>query len=441
MLELDEHRAEAGFVTRLEAFSDEIDAHVRRQSGEPEPERDGEQISTGFPQGRVFLPYFADHAWAHLGALRMAGYDVHLLPKPDEDTRRLGEELGSGRECHPFTLLAGDLARLIRDHGYREGDSYLFQGGTNACLFSQYADGLRHVKRRLGAPIRVDSPRAEELQAAIGVKGGVTLYRGMVAVELLLRQACRTRPYERVPGSTDAVYEDLLRELSVAVEHFEVMDFLPKALDRLRTVPTHGVPRKPIVGVAGDIYTRVNGFANGDLFHRLEALGCEVWPAPFSVDLFAFNQPRYARAAARRWDLKPMFQSAFLSTVREMEAWWQGLHWDLDERFTEPSAAKILELAAPYVGEEAESLVILNVAKMADFAERGADGVVNAICFGCMVGGISAALLQRMREDHGGIPMTTINYGGSGGSDGSARLEAFVHQVKRFHARRGQAAK
>jgi predicted CoA-substrate-specific enzyme activase len=437
MLELDEHRAEAGFVTRLEAFADEIDAHLRRgEEPEAEPALDREADSSGVPRGRVFLPYFADHAWAHAGVLRMAGYDVHLLPPPDEETRRMGEELGSGRECHPFTLLAGDLVRVVKEHDYRPGDSFLFQGGVNACLFSQYADGLRHVKRRLGADLRVDAPAPEELQAAIGVKGGVALYRGMMAVEMMLRQACRTRPYERVPGSTDAQYEDLLKELSVAVERFEVMDFLPKALDRLRTVPTHAIPRKPIVGVAGDIYTRVNGFANGDLFHRLEALGCEVWPAPFSVDIFAFNQPRFAMEAARRWDLKPMFQSVFLSTVREMEAWWQGLHWDLDERFTEPSAREVQELAAPYVGPEAESLVILNVAKMADFAKRGADGVVNAICFGCMVGGISASLLQRMRDDHDGIPMATINYGGGGGSDGSARLEAFAHQVKGFHARR-----
>ncbi len=437
MLELDEHRAEAGFVTRLEAFADEIDAHLRRgQDPDPEPAFDGEADSSGVPRGRVFMPYFADHAHAHAGVMRMAGYDVHLLPPPDEETRRMGEELGSGRECHPFTLLAGDLVRVVKEHGYRPGDSFLFQGGVNACLFSQYADGLRHVKRRLGADLRVDSPKPEELQAAIGVRGGIALYRGMMAVEILLRQACRTRPYERVPGSTDATYEDVLKELSVAVERFEVMDFLPAAVERLRKVPTHDMPRKPLVGVAGDIYTRVNGFANGDLFHRLEALGCEVWPAPFSVDLFAFNQPRFAMKAARRWELKPMFHTAFLTTVREMEEWWEGLHWSLDERFSEPSIKEVRELAAPYVGPESSSLVTLNVAKMADFAKRGADGVVNAICFGCMVGGISAALLQKMRDDYDGIPMATINYGGGGGSDGSARLEAFAHQVKRFKERR-----
>jgi len=413
---------------------------LRRTAGPgPKTELDGELPSDGVPKGRVFMPYFADHAWAHRGVMRRAGFDVELLPPPDEETRRMGEELGSGRECHPFTLLAGDLVRVVREGKFNPGDSFLFQGGVNACLFSQYADGLRHVQRRLGADLRVDSPKPEELQAAIGVTGGIALYRGMMAVEILLRQACRSRPYEREPGSVDALYGQLLRELSDAVEYFDVMDFLPAALERLRAVPLRDEPRRPLVGVAGDISTRVNGFANGDLFHRLEALGCEVWPAPFSVDLFAYNQPRFAIDAARRWELKTLFHRAFLMAVREMEEWWEGLHWPLDERFSEPTPKEAQALGAPYVSAEAESLVILNVAKMVDFAKRGADGVVNAICFGCMVGGISAALVQKIRDDHGGIPMATIAYGGTGGSDGSARLEAFAHQVRRFKERRDRS--
>ncbi|MFH1467125.1 MAG: acyl-CoA dehydratase activase [Pseudomonadota bacterium] len=441
-LELDEHRAEAGFVTRLEAFSDEIDAHIRRARRRPEPapvaRREPEPPNGG--RGRLLVPYFADHVWAYLGTLRRAGYDVELLPPPDEESRRMGEELGSGRECHPFTLLAGDLVRVIREKRYQPGDAYLFQGASNACLFSQYADGLRHVQRRLGAfDLRIDAPGPEQLQADIGISGGVTLYRGMMATEILMRQACRTRPYEVEPGSVDRLYAMVLRGLADATEHAEVLDYLPEALRLMRSVPVRDMPRKPLVGVAGDIYTRVNGFANGDLFHRLEALGCEVWPAPFSVDLFGFNLERFAREAARRWDLTTMFSRAFVAAVRDMEIRWESLHWPNDERFHEPSNQRVRELAAPYLGAEAGSLEILNIAKMADFAERGADGVLNAICFGCMVGGISAAILQKIRQDHGGLPMATIAYGGTGGSDGSARLEAFVHQVAAFHAKRQRA--
>ncbi len=438
-LELDEHRAEAGFVTRLEAFNDEIDAHLRRHRAQPRENEATRKTShkRRHMQGHLFLPYFADHAWSYMGVLKGAGYDVELLPIPDDETRRMGEELGTGRECHPFTLLAGDVAQIVKQRKYRPGDSLFFMGGANACLFSQYADGLRHVVRRLGArDLRIDSPDALEFQAAIGIKGGVTLYRGLLATEILLRQACRSRPYEATPGSVNRVYRSLLKELALAAEKHEVLDFLPPALERIQAVPLRDLEPRPLVGVAGDIYTRINDFANGALFRRLEDLGCEVWPAPFSVDIFDFNQERFTLEAARRWDFSRMFQHAFLVALKDAERWWEGVHWPQDERFREPSNREVRALAAPYLSPQAESIVVLNVAKMVDFARRGADGVLNAICFGCMVGGISAAMLRRIRQDHGGIPMDTIAYGGTGGTGGSARLEAFAHQVKRFHQRR-----
>ena len=47
---------------------------------------------------------------------------------------------------------------------------------------------------------------------------------------------------------------------------------------------------------------------------------------------------------------------------------------------------------------------MLNVAKMVDFARRGADGIVNAVCFNCMLGTVSIAVTGRIREDHEGVP-------------------------------------
>jgi len=47
--------------------------------------------------------------------------------------------------------------------------------------------------------------------------------------------------------------------------------------------------RRPLIGIAGDIYTRVHPVANHDLFLKLEGMGCEVWPSPFLVDSVDFG--------------------------------------------------------------------------------------------------------------------------------------------------------
>jgi predicted CoA-substrate-specific enzyme activase len=441
-LELDEHRGEAGFVTRLEAFSDEIDAHLREKKAAPAADRPlSEIVAPARPAretGRLVVPYFSDHAYAFVGALGRGDREVVLMPPPATESRLLGESLTSGRECHPFALLAGDLAHAVQTGLLRKGDSYFFPGGINACLFSQYPDGLRHALRRIGGDgIEIVTPDLDGMRDEMGYLTGVHLWEGVVTIDMLIRMCCEKRPYELNRGEVDAIHLLNLEELAAAVQVGEVLDFLPTAVNRMERIEQRQGPRRPRIGVAGDVYTRINPFASGDLFTRLENLGCEVWPAPFLVDNAAFNLTRRIRDAARRWDFQEFLSQGLLNTVKEFGSWRIGQTMpELADRYTEPEYDEVMELSAPYVGPGASPLVQLNLAKMVHFARNGASGILNAICFGCMVGGVSAAIVDRIRTDNGNIPMATLTFGGTEGADDNPRLEAFVHQAHRFHQRR-----
>ncbi len=52
--------------------------------------------------------------------------------------------------------------------------------------------------------------------------------------------------------------------------------------------------------------------------------------------------------------------------------------------------------------------------------------------FTCMPGTIAGAVLRRVREDHGDIPLLNIAYEGQGDSQTLTRLEAFMHQAKSY---------
>jgi hypothetical protein len=56
-----------------------------------------------------------------------------------------------------------------------------------------------------------------------------------------------------------------------------------------------------------------------------------------------------------------------------------------------------------------------------------------------MVGTISAAITRRIREDHDGIPLVTLVFGTTESDAQQTSLEAFVHQVRRFAARRSRS--
>ncbi len=103
----------------------------------------------------------------------------------------------------------------------------------------------------------------------------------------------------------------------------------------------------------------------------------------------------------------------------------------------EPGYLEMKRLTAPYMPNDSHPLLFINVAKVVDFARRGADGIINAICFNCMVGNASAAVNEKIRRDYGDLPIITAVY--SGGEDPSRRLalEAFANQVTARHDRRG----
>jgi predicted CoA-substrate-specific enzyme activase len=113
-LEFDEHRGEAGLITRLEAFADEISTHIAMGITHSATLK---QTHGSMPRPcgrRLFIPNFSEHAHIYAAVLRSAGLDAQVLPAPDAETLRMGEELSSGRECHPFSIILGDVPKSCK---------------------------------------------------------------------------------------------------------------------------------------------------------------------------------------------------------------------------------------------------------------------------------------------------------------------------------------
>ena len=439
-LEFDEHQAEAGLITRLEAFLDEV--RSARPSPvlivKPEDAVDRDEVHD-FRGRKVFIPYFADHAHAFSGAFRAIGVDAELLPPPDAETTALGEEHSSGKECHAFSFLAGDLIKLARSGRARDA-VYYFPGTAHACLLQQYGAAMNLILREQGlTDPRVVSPAFDFTSKALGLDGMKWLWRGMVAADLLVKESCHVRPYELEPGRTDGVHARNLADLESGLAGRDLAPALGRCVERLRAIPVRRESR-PLVGVAGDVYTRVNGFANNGLFHKLEAMGCEVWPAPFFVDEADFMVGEALEGARRELNLSHLAASTVLNLRKnyERDRVRRLLRFG-NVRFVEPGYEQALLNASPYLGPDNNSLVLLNVAKMVDYSKRGADGVLNIICFNCMLGTVAAALDERIRKDQKHIPLPTLVFSGMESVSERARLEAFVHQVKRFAGKRSGA--
>jgi predicted CoA-substrate-specific enzyme activase len=435
-LEFDEHRGEAGLITRLEAFLDEVNTFQCARISTRPPQAIEVRGASTRKGSTVFVPYFADHAYAFAGAFRLAGYKAEVLPPSDRETERMGHLFCSGKECHPYVLMAGDLISLAHSGKASHGDTFFFPSPFNfPCLLSQYRSGYLHILAELDKRhIHIRTMHSQDMRDFFGLAHCVLLWQALVAIDLLIKSACEKRPYELQQGETSRIHQENLRDIEEVLAGGRLVDAIDRCVQRLAAIAVSGKRTRPVVGVAGDVYTRTNAFANDNLFVRLEAMGCEVWPAPFIVDAFDFVVRKDLADSLARKRFSNVLGDGFVLLLKEFSRGpvrrkFMGLLRDLDE----PAYEEVLRQTTPYADPKANYIVLLNIAKMVDFARNGADGVINAMGLNCMVGTISAALLRTIRADHDNIPMANLVYGEGGGLARQARLEAFVHQSKAHH--------
>ncbi len=435
VLELDEHRGEAGLVTRIEAFLDQLET---ARDPLPVPGPDPLPAGSFLPAvpSAIRIPYFADQAYAYSGVLKFCGHEAQVLPLPGPATRALGEQYALGKECHAYAMLLGDLLRLGR--GPDGTDQVFFFPGTSLpCLLHEFGQGMQTLLGELGiGHLRVSAPTGPALAGTLGLKAMERFYTGLLAIEILDKAVCQIRPYELDPGATDVLHARNLERIEAAVAHGDVLAALDESLRLLSMIPRASDRERPVVGLVGDLYTRVNPVANQDLVRWLEAQGLEVWPSPFQIDLLDFDISRNLFHSLETLDLHNLLLHGKIALLRAIHLWRiRSVVGSRVARQAEPGYLETRRLASAYMPNEANELLFLHVAKTVDFARSGVDGIVNAICFGCMVGNAAAALTERIRRDFDNLPILTAVY--AGGDDPTRRmaLEAFVSQVRAHRQR------
>ena len=438
ILEFDEQRGEAGLLTRIEAFIDQLESakKLRRQVQEKRPFLSSVTLLPNV-KTLVCMPYWSDHVYAFAGLWEHKGYQVEILPTPDQDVRLLGERYTLGKECSPYAMMVGDLLQLHRRDKDRQM-IYHFPSVTFPCLLNQYGNSIQILIEEMGIRnIRVSSLTGTELTEAFGVDAMQRLYEGLMTIDVLVKAACETRPYEKEPGMTGTIYVQCLQMVRRAMVSGNLMQALDRSLRALATVPVDRSKPRPLVGVAGDLYTKVNDVANNNLFKWLEGQGLEVWPSPSQIDLLDCSISSGFLNSLAKLELEGILGAGNVALKAIISAWRvRRAAGSRIKRFREPNYLQIVRLAKPYMNNRKYELLLVNIAKIVDFIDRGAHGVINAICFNCMVGNASTAIIEKIRQDYRETPIITAVYSGGENSSRQIQLEAFVGQVKeRFNKR------
>ncbi|GBD97090.1 MAG TPA: CoA protein activase [Nitrospirae bacterium] len=444
-IEIDEHSADAGVITRCEAFLDSISS--RKDISVSNPEKPLPSImKKGTNNKIVYIPRMSDHAFGLAAAFKKCGLDAEVMNAPDTETVKIGRRYISGKECYPCAITTGDMVKKAMSDDFDPDRAVFFMpSGAGPCRFGQYNVLHRLVLDEVGLPqVPIYAPNQDEsLYTELGMVGKdftTQAWRGIIAIELLVKCLHETRPYEINKGETDNLYKEYLSRVGETLQSRN--GTMPQFLNDMRRSFSE-IPKtrdkRPLIGIIGEIFVRHNAFANESIIRKIEALGGEAWLAPVEEWIYYINFTglRKSLARLRNKDFSKENFKDILSTV--ITRYVQNkIEHNFSEPFEgflrtlrEPSTKEIIKNASPYLHVSFEGEAILSMGKAMDFVKKGASGIISAMPFGCMPGTIVSALLKGLKEDTG-IPCLSVAYDGAEATCSEIQLEAFMYQASNY---------
>ncbi|MBS3762401.1 MAG: CoA activase, partial [Planctomycetes bacterium] len=437
-LEIDEHSADVGAITRCEAFIDSLRSSKSRHS---KKRARGEDLFFDIRECEedvtIYIPYMDDHGLMMQSALRANGINAEALPVSDAETVEIGRSFTTGNECFPCILTTGDIVKKTREESFDPDKSAFFMAQANGpCRFGQYHKFHRMVLDDLGLDqvkmVVLDQTNdfSNHLQS-FGPDFYKTCWELLVIVDYMQKLVRETRPYEINEGETDRSYEECLHQLAeIAEEKGNYSSFIPEIRSRLESIPIDDSQERPLIGIVGEIYVRSNPYANNFLARRLEENGAQVMLPPFQewINYIAADRREIAWQEGKIWSFVKEWITEFAARWTEGRI-SKNFQESINHIPRESNIGEVIKLGARYLDPTVKGEAILSMGRAVEYAHHGFDGIINVAPFGCMPGAIVNSLLEKYRRNHN-IPVLKLDYDGLQQSNEGTALEAFIHQAR-----------
>ena len=481
-LELDNHTADAGLETRVEAFLDIVTRYRQLQKRKKEKQQDlksyqpattrienekllittseNEEISLFDPRVTLVLASMSQYSTQAMTAvLKMQGINAIALPTMGEEELKLGRGNTMCKECLPLQLTIGAFLKYMRDmRSENEVTIYFMPTAEGPCRFGQYQDFMRDfIKKRKVENIAFMSLSASDNYGGLGSDFVRLGWNAMVTADV----------FEDIHNSMLVVAEDhsgAFQELqaiwSCVLKGLEgsrdnLMKALKQAATDLKRIPQKKPLKKtPQVLIVGEVYVRKEGLSRRWLPERLADSGIVSHVAPihewiYYLDWLIENKlsdKDYSLMGRLANKIKTKVMSRIEKNIKEIIAesgWYIPRMVEVDH---------VIGAGENFISRKLTGEAILTVGgPMAEVGEEFC-GAIAIGPFGCMPNRLSESILNlkmdrehvtRFRKDKmtnrvtrevSNLPFIAIE------SDGSpfpqlieARLETFIVQALRLH--------
>jgi predicted CoA-substrate-specific enzyme activase len=441
-LEVDEHSADAGMVTRIEAFLDSLKGSELNEKKEVQIFRPRPSTPSPLKDRILYFPYMQDGGYTLAAAARCIGIKAEVLPKQTEEDLAIGRKYTSSKECFPMICTTGSFVKKLQEPGVDPAKVSFFMPDHNGpCRFGQYNHFHRILFDRLGygeAELITPSNNAsyEDIAGDHGQKFRILAWKGIVAYDFLRKIYRESKPYEINKGESLRLYEDSIKRLETCIENSAkgLQKVLAGITADFMNIKKDNSRRKPVVAVLGEVFMRDNAECNGNIANRLEELGVEVIIGPFAEWIY-YSTHRSTRDNLWKNDMKGVIKSKIQGFGQDVIA---GSLLKGIKKFTDHekdiSLHEMLKLCNTYINEFYDGDPPIAIGSSIALSQRGVSGIAAILPFTCMPGTLIASVSDSFRKDHNNIPFINIAYDGQDSVSLDTRLQAFVFQVKEYTA-------
>lgn len=354
-------------------------------------------------------------------AFEYSGYKFVILDAVDPKAVETGLKYVNNDACYPSILVAGQMIAALESGKYDLNNTSLIITQTGGgCRATNYIGFIRRALNDAGwSQIPVLSLSAQGFEKNPGFKITLPLlHRCLMSImigDLLMRVLYRTRPYEKVPGAADALYEKwnaraqkTIKSLSIRKYH-KLLKNIVKDFDALPLLPI----KKPRVGVVGEILVKFHPTANNKIVETIEKEGAEcVMPDladfffySFSTGIFRHKKLAFPKKTERNARLFVWFMELYRSDMKR--------YLEKSRRFDAPSSIYNLMKGVDDIVQlgniTGEGWFL--TAEMVELIHSGVPSIACVQPFACLPNHVTGkGMIKELRRRYPGTNISAIDY-------------------------------
>lgn len=387
-------------------------------------------------------------------AFQSAGIEAEPVPFGDEHDYEWARQHTSGDECLPELITLGSFLKICDRPGFDQAKTaFLMPTSNGPCRFGHYAPLAKKIFSDIGLEeVLIFSPTSSDGYESFGKDARAIIRTGwqaMVTADILRKMLLKIRPHEQNRGQTDQVYQRALDRLCQVIAEPKTGQgrriknmriALTDSRDEFRRIDRDHKPR-PKIGIVGEIYCRLDDFANQNLIRMLEKLGGEAWLSDIVEWVWYTNDEEIVqlKRQGRKYSLRMLGIKIKHAVMRHDEHYLSRPFKRDFAAYPEPSIQDLARLADPYLPRAgAHGEMLLNVGKAIWNWQHGCSGIIDISPFTCMNGIVCEAIYPRLSQDLHGLPIRSF-YFDTNRAPLERDLDIFMELVKNYQARRVSA--